>query len=100
MKAYIIKKTYTERIHSGKSHLLFKDGYVADDCAIFWADRCYKTLKGARIACTKLFENNELNRRIERQDEAFRVSQGKAPKEWYIYESETFEPYEVEAIED
>ena len=99
MKAYIIKTTYTEGPHAGKSYLRNKQGYIIDDCCIHWADTCYLTLKGAKIACSKLFNENELNRRIERQDEAFRVSQGKAPKEWCIYESETFEPYEVEAIE-
>ena len=31
MKRYLIKKTYTEGIHAGKSYLLRKGGYVTDE---------------------------------------------------------------------
>ena len=98
MKGYLIKVTHTEGAHAGKSYLLGKDTRVMTDC-IPWADRCYKTLGIAKRICKKWYEENESSRACERREEAARIARGGKPKDWYIYESETYEPYEVEMVE-
>lgn len=100
MKRYLIKVTYTEGIHAGESYLLTKGGYCTDEDSIHWEERCYKTEGIARRICKKLYEDNELSRKIERQDEECRIKRGLGgKKDWYIYESKTYEPFEVDAVE-
>ena len=95
MKGYLIKVTYTEGEHKGKSYLLGKGTKVMDGITN-WDYNCYKTLGIAKRICKKWYEDNELSKRIERKDEAAWVAKGYKAKDWYIYESKTFEPYEVE----
>ena len=99
MKGYVIKATYTEGIHTGKSYLLGKGTRVMDGKHFFWSDYCYKTIGIAERICKKWYEENEQSRRIERQDEAYQISKGGKPRDWYIYESRTYEPYEVDMVE-
>lgn len=98
MKRYLIKVTYQEGSHAGKSYLLRKEGYVTDEDSIQWTDTTYKTEGIAKRICKHLFEENELNKRCERQDEACRIKKGLAPKKFHIYNSCTFEPYEVDVV--
>ena len=95
---YLIKATYTEGSHAGKSYFIGKGGYVVDADGIQWDDWTYKTYGTANRVCKKLYEDNELSRKCERQDEAWRIKKGFPPREWYIYEAQTYEPYPVEAI--
>ena len=98
MKGYLIKTTYTEGTHAGKSHLLGKGTRVMDG-HICWSEYCYKTLGAAKRICKLWYEDNELSKKCERVDEACRIARGGKPKNWYIYESKTYEPYEVEMVE-
>lgn len=100
MIRYLIKVTYTEGIHKGESYLLRKGGYVTDEDRIEWEDTTYKSEGICRRACKHLFEENELSRKCERMDEQIRMKRGGDPKNFYIYESATYEPYPVEAVED
>lgn len=97
---YLIKVTCTEGVHAGYSYLLRKGGYVTDEGRIEWFDTTYATEGIAKRICRKLFEENELNRRIEEQDEAARIKRGFSPKGYRIYTAEKYEPYPVNAVED
>ena len=99
MKGYLIKVTYTEGKHIGKETLIAKDGRVVDDFNFFWTEICYKSLATAKRACQRRYEENELNRKIERENEAVRIARGKGKKEFYIYVHESYEPVEVEMID-
>lgn len=96
MPRYLIKATYMEGPHAGKSYLLQKGGMVTDEDSTQWDDTTYKTKGIAQRVCRQLYEDNELSRKIERQDEQIRIKRGQGPKSFYLYESETFEPYPVE----
>ena len=98
MTRYLIKVTYTEGKHSGESHFLRKGGYVTDLPDIQWNDTTYKTEAIAARVCRHMYEENELSRKIERQDERVRIARGGKPKEWYIYESCNYEPFAVEVV--
>lgn len=100
MTRYLIKVTYTEGEHKGTSYLLRKSGYVTDDNSIQWEDTTYKTEGIARRVCKRLYADNELSRKCERMDEQIRIKRGGKPKDWYIYESQTYEPYPVEVVPD
>lgn len=89
MKAYVIKSTYLEGKHEGRSHILIKGGYVSDEKTKHHIDDCYGTLAQAKAVCTKYKKNNEIERNIERKTK--RTSD-------YIYNLESFEPIEVEAF--
>ena len=98
MIRYIIKVTYTEGPHTGYTYFLRKGGYVTELENIQWEDSTYKSEGICRKVCKHLFEENEISRRCERMDEQIRIKRGGDPKEFYIYESATYEPYPVEAI--
>ena len=99
MKRYLIKVTYLEGAHKGRSYLLRKGGYVEDEDKTHYVEDTYKTYGTAQRVCRHLYEENELSRKIEREDEAVRIKRGRPAKEWYIYESEAYEPFEVEAVD-
>lgn len=100
MIRYLIKATYTEGVHNGKTYLLRKGGYVTDEGNIEWLDTTYKTESIARRVCERMYEENELFRKIEREDEAVKIRKGFSPKSSYIYESKTYEPYPVETVDE
>ena len=97
---FIIKVTYLEGPHVGKFHFLRKGGYVTDLPDIQWNDTTYKTEAIARRVCRKMYEDNELSRKIERQTEAVRIKRGGSKKPWYIYESCSYEPFPVDVVGD
>lgn len=99
MKRYLIKVTHTEGIHTGKSYLLQKGGHATDEQSIQFIDTTYKTLAIAKRVCKRLYEENERKKRIEIQNEAIRIKRGFSPKSFFIYESNTYEPFEVEVID-
>lgn len=96
MTRYLIKITYLEGSHKGESYLRRRGGWVTDETDYQWTDTTYATIGIAKSVCTRLFRDNELSRKIERQNEAFRITQGKPARGWYIYESCSYEPYPVE----
>lgn len=98
MKRYLIKATYLEGKHAGRSYLLRKGGYVTDEGAYQWEDTTYATLGIAQRVCKQYAERNEQDRDLERGQEVFDLKTGrrKEPKAWYIHELESYEPYEVE----
>lgn len=98
MKRFLIKVTYLEGIHKGTSYLMKKGGYVTDEDSIHWVEEAYKTEGICKRVCKHLFEENELGKRSERMDEAIQMRKGKPAKSFYIYESQSFEPYEVDAV--
>ena len=96
MTRYLIKITYLEGPHEGKSHLIRRGGRCTDEGDIQWDDTTYASEGIAKRVCKRLYTDNELNRKIERQDEAVRIKRGRPAKEYYIYESCSYEPYPVE----
>lgn len=100
MIRYLIKVTYTEGVHNGETYLLRKGGHVTDEGHIEWLDTTYKTEAIARRVCKQMYEDNELSRKCERMDEQIRIKRGGKPKDWYIYESQTYEPYPVETVDE
>lgn len=99
MIRYLIKATYLEGPHCGESYLLRKGGFVTDFPSIQWDDTTYKTEGICKRVCKHMFEENELNRRIERREEQWKIQKGGQPKKWYIYESQKYEPYAVDVVE-
>ena len=95
---YIIKVTYLEGDHKGKVYFLCKGGHVTELENIQWEDTTYKTEGICRRVCERMFDYNELSKRIERQNEAYKISNGGSLKKFYIYESQSYEPYPVEAV--
>ena len=96
MTRYLIKGTYTEGIHAGKSFLLQKGGYVTDENSYQWEETTYASERIARYRCKKLFEDNEVNRKLERERRAQKEKQGLENWDFFIYESQTYEPYPVD----
>lgn len=95
MARYLIKATYESGIHKGKTYLLRKGGYVTDEIDFQWDDTTYKSRAIAERQCKRLKEENDLNYVIERRENEYRISKGKKGKDWFIYDMESYEPYEV-----
>lgn len=101
MKAqrYLIKATYLEGPHEGETYFLRKDGHVTEaDFPQGFSDT-YASKASAARRCRKLESDNTIDRNIERREETHRIKKGKPPKEWYLYHLESYEPFEVEAID-
>lgn len=98
MKGYLIKVTYLEGEHKGRSYLLEKGGYVASDSALYLAYTAYKTLRAAKGVCTRLYKDNEAYKKLERATDTWNIKHGKRPKDFYIYKSCSYEPFEVEVM--
>lgn len=96
MKRYLIKVTYLEGEHKGKSYLLRKGGYVTEKGNVEWEDTTYSSYKRALWQCNRLEQQNELNIRIERRDRQYAIQMGRKFRDYNIYELESYEPYEVE----
>lgn len=95
MSRYLIKTTYLEGPHQGKSHLIRKGGYVTDEQTFQWNDTTYASKSIVERWCKHFLEENEENRRIERSNEAWRIARGGKPCLFYLYFSKSYEPYEV-----
>lgn len=95
---YLIKVTILTGRHKGHSYLLRKGGYVTDEGDSQFEEDTYKTLGTALRVCKQMESRNELNYNVERADNEYRIKQGKSPKEFFIYEKESYEPYLVENI--
>lgn len=96
MMRYLIKVTYTDGAHAGKSYLLSKGGYVTDESDVHWEETTYKTLGLCRHICKLAYEDNEQSVAQERADNEWRLAHGKEPYRYHIYDHCSFEPYAVE----
>lgn len=95
---YLIKVTYMEGRHAGESYLMRKGGYVTDETEYHGNDDTYKTENIARSICRRLYKENESSRRAERRIMERRAKEGNPlPRNWFIYNKQTFEPYPVPA---
>ena len=45
-------------------------------------------------------KNNERDYNAERRTNEYNISKGRPPKDWFIYELESYEPFEVEYSKD
>lgn len=97
---YLIKVTYLEGIRKGKSYLLRKGGFVTDDNCYEWKDTTYASKGIAERICRMKEADNNLMRKIEREDEERRIKRGCAPTSFYVYELQSFEPYPVQVSEE
>ena len=95
---YIIKVTHLEGKHAGEYYYQQKGGWITELNDVHFDDTTYETEGIAKRVCARLYRENEASREIERQDEAIRIKRGKAPKGYWIYEHDSFEPVAVEAI--
>ena len=95
MVRYLIKVTYLEGEHEGKTYLLRKGGYVTDENNLEWEDTTYARKKFAQKWCKELEYRNRLDRDIERRDEQERIRRGGKPNSFYIYHYERYEPVAV-----
>ena len=100
MAHYLIKKTYLDGPHAGKSYYLTKGGYVVDLDKTHFESDTYKTLGHAKRRCDQLYMDNFANIRWERFDEQLNIKKGLRPKKHFIYYEESYEPVEVDAISD
>jgi hypothetical protein len=98
MTKYVIKVTYLEGIHEGRSYLLDKDGYVRNQDNCYWEDETY-TLRGCKIACSRkeLINNNEALYEAEQRRKA--IEQGKKVSKYPLYTICKFEPFAVELMD-
>lgn len=96
MKRFLIKVTYLDGLHKGEWYLMRKGGYVTQlDCPHFESET-YATEAIVKRVCTRLYNNNELNRKLEDRDREYAKQKGREVHEWHIYEHESYEPYEIE----
>lgn len=100
MTRYLIKTTYLDGPHAGKSYYLTKGGYVVDLDKKHFESDTYATEGFAKRRCNQLHAENSLNVSWERFDEQLNVKKGNAPKKQFIYYEESYEPVAVEAISD
>lgn len=89
--AYIIKATYLEGAHAGKTYFLGVNGYVVDENPI--QPSCYKTLKAAKMVATRYNNENKQECATQASVNARRVEQGKKPLEAYVLTH--YEAYKV-----
>ena len=60
----------------------------------------YKTLAIAKRVCSMYRNNNERDYNAERSYNSYKISKGEQGKEWFIYELESYEPFEIEYSKD
>ena len=96
MKGYVIKVTYLTGRHKGKTYLMKKGGYVTEERFHHFESDVYKTLGIAKRVCTMYRNNNERDYNCERNYNDYKISKGEEGKEWFIYELESYEPFEIE----
>ena len=89
MKAYILKCA-----ENGIVYFLDRKGFIAND-EYFHIERCYKTLKAAKIACTRRMTENRKNLALQEKQNANRIKNGKKP--FVLYHEEFYAPIEVNA---
>ena len=95
---WIIKVTVLTGDRAGHEYYMRKGGYIANG-GEEWPEWCYKTKGYARRECRRLKEDNDLSYRIERQDQAMKVKMGIRKEDFFLYELESYEPYEVKLLE-
>ena len=100
MKGYVIKVTYLTGRHKGKTYLMKKGGYVTEEHYYHFESDIYKTLSIAKRVCTMYRKNNERDYNAERRTNEYNISKGRPPKDWFIYELESYEPFEIEYSKD
>ena len=100
MKGYVIKVTYLTGRHKGKTYLMKKGGYVTEADSYHFESDIYKTLGTAKRVCTLYRKNNERDYHAERRTNEYNISKGRPSKEWFIYELESYEPFEIEYAKD
>jgi len=98
MPKYIIKTTYLEGPHEGKTCYVTKYGCILEGAALnhIWQDDVYDTLAACKTACTLRMKHIEVQRRIELKDRERRLEQGKPVSKYRLYYSEKYEPFAVE----
>lgn len=93
---YVIKATYLDGPHKGKSCTLMKGGYVGatteDEIEnyTYWHDECYKTLGSCKAVCARLKKDNDF--------EVEYYQRHKDEKYALPYYPESFEPIEATNI--
>jgi len=100
MKRFLIKVTYLSGKHKGESYFMRKGGYVTQPDGYHFESETYATEAIAKRVCTKLYNNNELNRRVEEQTRAYDLKKGRTVHDWFLYEHESYEPYAIECGKD
>jgi hypothetical protein len=98
MKKYIIKVTYLEGAHEGKSYFLNKDGYVVDNLDYVWQD-CSYTLSACKAVCTRKEKTNTAEAIFEKRERERRISEGKTVSKYPLYTMCSYEPYEIETVD-
>ena len=100
MKGYVIKVTYLTGRHKGRTYLMKKGGYITEEHYHHFESDVYTTLRTAKRVCTVYRKNNERDYNDERRTNEYNISKGRPPKDWFIYELESYEPFEVEYSKD
>lgn len=98
MTKYVVKVTYLEGNHKGESYFLNKGGFVIPNLEYVWQDSSY-TERACKAACTRLKKNNDLNRRLELQDRARMIENGRAVSPYMIYWLASYEPFAIETVD-
>lgn len=96
MKRFVIKVTYLSGRHKGKTHFLKRGGYVYSEGEFVLKDDTYASESIAKRVCTLYTNNNERDYLDERKYNDYRISKGYDGKDWFIYELERYEPYELD----
>ena len=98
MKAYVVKVTYLEGIHEGKTYYLDRRGYVRENLVGIWKEDTY-TLRGCKIACTRKTKENDFEVNFEMRDRSQKLAAGKNVSKYPIYILSKYEPFEVETVD-
>jgi hypothetical protein len=98
MKKYIIKATYLEGIHVGKTYYLNKQGYVITNLDSVWQDSSY-TLSSCKAVCTRKEKINTAEAIFEKRTRERRIAEGKTVSPYPLYVMQKYEPFEIETVD-
>lgn len=98
MKKYIIKVTYLEGIHEGKTHHLGKGGYIVTNLDFVWQEDSY-TLSTCKSVCTRLENQNNRLAEAEKRERAYNAAKGRHVSKYPIYIVSKYEPFMIETVD-
>ena len=98
MTKYVIKATYIEGDHKGKTYFLNKGGYVVSNLEYVWQDSSYD-LRTCKAVCTKYAKHNAAQHKAELAEREYRERKGKENSKYRLYYLMSYEPYAIETVD-
>lgn len=98
MTGWVIKTTYTDGIHKGRSYYMVKGGYCRSvETAEVWDDEAYLTESAAKRVCTMYVKNNARDIAFEKAEQEYRRRKGYKPM-MHMFDPEAYEPVQIKVL--